>query len=100
LTLKLARSYTQGRVGLGFFQSIIGLPASQQVRSGDGLVDVRLSDGESFEGMLRRFSKRVQQEGVLSEARRREHFEPPSVVRKKRAAAKRRKSIKSTLKNQ
>ena len=48
--------------------------------------------------MLRRFTKRVQQEGIISETRRRQHFEPPCTLRKKRAAAKRRKSIKATLK--
>ena len=63
------------------------------------MAEVRLQEGESFEAMLRRFSKRVQQEGIMSEARRREHFEPPCTLRKKRAAAKRRKSIKATLKN-
>jgi len=53
---------------------------------------VVLSEGETFDSMLRRFNKKVQQEGVLSEARRREHFESPSIKRKKKAAAKRRKS--------
>ena len=55
---------------------------------------VVLSEGESFESLLRRFNKKVQQDGVLSEARRREHFESPSVRRKKKAAAKRRKSAR------
>lgn len=62
------------------------------------MVEVRINDGESFESFLRRFTKRVQQEGLISETRRRQHFEPPSVLRKKRAASKRRKSIKATLK--
>jgi small subunit ribosomal protein S21 len=62
------------------------------------LVEVRIQDGESFESFLRRFSKRVQQDGLMSEARRRQHFEPPSVLRKKQAAAKKRKSLKATLK--
>jgi small subunit ribosomal protein S21 len=62
------------------------------------LVEVRIQDGESFESFLRRFSKRVQQDGLMSEARRRQHFEPPSVMRKKQAAAKKRKSLKATLK--
>jgi len=53
---------------------------------------VVLGEGENFESMLKRFNKRVQQDGVLSEARRREHFESPSTKRKKKAAAKRRKS--------
>ena len=56
---------------------------------------VMLSEGESFESLLKRFNKKVQQEGILSEARRREHFESPSVRRKKKAAAKRRKSARA-----
>jgi len=52
-------------------------------------------DGESFESMLRRFNKRVQGDRVLSEIKRREHYEPPSVRRKKKEAAKRRKSSRS-----
>lgn len=56
---------------------------------------VILSEGESFESLLKRFNKKVQQEGILSEARRREHFESPSVRRKKKAAAKRRKSARA-----
>jgi len=56
------------------------------------LSSVVLSEGETFESMLKRFSKKVQADGVLSEARRREHFESPSIKRKKKAAAKRRKS--------
>jgi small subunit ribosomal protein S21 len=42
--------------------------------------------------MLRRFNKKVQQDGILSEVRRREYHEKPSVRRKKKEAAKRRKS--------
>ena len=58
----------------------------------EGVSRVVLSEGETFDSLLRRFSKRVQQDGILSEARRREHFESPSIKRKKKAAAKRRKS--------
>ena len=63
------------------------------------LPEIRISEGESFESMLRRFTKRVQQEGILSESRRRQHFEPPTNLRKKKAAAKRRKSLKAQRKN-
>ena len=62
-------------------------------------MEVRIQDGESFESFLRRFSKRVQQDGIISEARRRQHFEAPSQLRKKQAAAKLRKSVKATLKH-
>jgi small subunit ribosomal protein S21 len=58
------------------------------------LADVVASENESFESLLRRFNKRVQQEGVLSELRRREYFEKPSVKRKRKEAAKRRKSTR------
>jgi len=58
------------------------------------VTDVVASENESFESLLRRFSKKVQQAGVLSEARRREHYEKPSDKRK-RKAAKRRRSLRS-----
>ncbi len=65
-------------------------------RRREGLSNVMISEGESFESLLKRFNKRVQQEGILSEARRREHFESPSIRRKKKAAAKRRKSARNS----
>ena len=58
--------------------------------------NVFLGEGESFESLLKRFNKRVQQDGILSEARRREHFEKPSIKRKKKEAAKRRKSARNS----
>jgi small subunit ribosomal protein S21 len=56
------------------------------------LTEVVIGENDSFEAALRRFSKKVQHDGILSEARRRERFEKPSVRRKKKEAAKRRKS--------
>ena len=58
------------------------------------LAEVIIGEHESFESALKRFTKRVQQDGILAEARRREHYEKPSIRRKKKAAAKRRKSRK------
>jgi small subunit ribosomal protein S21 len=58
------------------------------------VAEVIVGDHETFEAALRRFSKKVQQDGILSEARRREHYEKPSVKRKKKEAARRRKSRK------
>ena len=54
-----------------------------------------VGENESLEAALRRFTKRVQQDGILAEARRRGHYEKPSVKRKRKAAAKRRKSLKN-----
>ena len=51
-------------------------------------------DNESFESLLKRFNRNVQQSGILSEVRRREHFEKPSIKRKRKEAAKRRKSAR------
>ena len=56
------------------------------------MAEVVVSQNESFEAALRRFNRKVQQYGILSEARRRERYEKPSVRRKRKAAAKRRKS--------
>ncbi len=58
--------------------------------------EVWIGDSEPFEVALKRFNKKVQQDGVLSEARRREHFEKPSIKRKKKEATKRRKSARSS----
>ena len=54
--------------------------------------DVVAGSNESFESLLRRFNRKVQQDGVLSEIRRHQYFEKPSVKRKKKEAANRRKS--------
>ena len=59
------------------------------------MANVVTGDNESFESMLRRFNKKVQQEGVLSEIRRREYYEKPSIKRKRKEAAKRRKSARA-----
>ena len=56
------------------------------------MTEVIVRENESFEAALRRFTRKVQQYGILSEAKRREHFEKPSVRRKRKAAARRRKS--------
>ena len=60
------------------------------------MTEVWVSENEPFETALKRFNKKVQQDGVLAEARRREHFEKPSVKRKKKEATKKRKSSRSS----
>ncbi|OGY26470.1 MAG: 30S ribosomal protein S21 [Candidatus Woykebacteria bacterium RBG_16_43_9] len=44
---------------------------------------VRASDGESVESLIRKFNKKVQQEGILTELRKREFYEKPAEQRKK-----------------
>jgi len=56
------------------------------------MADVKLGSGESFESLLRRFNRLVQEDRILAEVRRRKFYEKPSEERKKKEAAKRRKS--------
>ncbi|MAM44892.1 MAG: 30S ribosomal protein S21 [Chloroflexi bacterium] len=64
------------------------------------MVRVNIKDDESFEALLRRFSKKVQQESIVSETRRRQNFESPTSIRKKKISNKKRKSFRTTQKNQ
>lgn len=64
------------------------------------LTTVVRKDSESFDGLLRRFRKQVQQERIMTTVRRRRFFEKPSQTRKRKAAKKRIKSRRTTLKMQ
>jgi small subunit ribosomal protein S21 len=59
-----------------------------------GMPAVKVKDNEPFENALRRFKKQCEKSGILSEIKRREHYEKPSVRRKKKALAARKKSVK------
>ena len=59
------------------------------------MANVVAGSNESFDSLLRRFSRKVQQDGILAEVRHREYFEKPSVKRKRKAAAKKRKSARA-----
>jgi len=60
------------------------------------LAGVLAGNNESFESLLKRFNKRVQQAGILSELRRREHYEKPSARRKLKRVAMRRSIAKGS----
>lgn len=60
------------------------------------MTGVVAGDNENFESLLKRFNKRVQQAGILSEIRHGEYFEKPSIKRKRKEAAKKRKSARVT----
>jgi small subunit ribosomal protein S21 len=59
--------------------------------------EVKVSDHEAFETALKRFNRKIQQDGILAEARRREHYEKPSVKRKKKTVARIRKATRKGL---
>ena len=46
---------------------------------------VHVREEESFENALRRFKRKVEKSGILTELRKRQHFEKPSVKRKRKA---------------
>lgn len=57
-------------------------------------------DNESFESALRRFKKQCEKSGILSEIRKREYYEKPSIRRKKKALAARKRLMKKLRKQQ
>jgi len=58
------------------------------------MADIRIRENESFENALRRFKRQCEKSGILSEVRRREHYEKPSVKRKRKALAARKRAMK------
>lgn len=59
---------------------------------------VRIRDNESFEQAIRRFKKQCEKSGILSEVKKREHFEKPSVRKKKKSIAARKRLLKKMRK--
>lgn len=55
---------------------------------------VRVKENESFESALKRFKKKCEKAGVLSDLRKRQHFEKPSERRKRKQNAAKRKARK------
>ena len=56
--------------------------------------EIKVQKGETLESALRRFKRSCQKAGVLSEVRKREHYEKPSVRRKKKSEAARKRSFR------
>lgn len=55
--------------------------------------EVKVGKNESLDNALRRFKKSCAKAGVISECRRREHYEKPSVKRKKKSEAARKRKF-------
>jgi small subunit ribosomal protein S21 len=56
--------------------------------------EVYVGKNETLDSALRRFKRSCQKSGVLSECRKREHYEKPSVRRKKKSEAARKNKRK------
>lgn len=59
---------------------------------------VIVKEGESFEKALKRFEKICEKEGIITEMKRREFYEKPSVKRKRKQRAARKRLIKALRK--
>lgn len=58
------------------------------------MTTVVVEPDESFENALKRFKKLCEKSGLLSELRKRQHYEKPSVKRKRKTLAARKKAKK------
>lgn len=58
------------------------------------MAEVELKENESLDNALRRFKKQCARSGILTEVKRREHYEKPSVKRKKKSEAARKRKYK------
>jgi small subunit ribosomal protein S21 len=55
---------------------------------------VHVREEESFENALRRFKRKVEKSGILTELRKRQHFEKPSVKRKRKTVQAKKKIMR------
>ncbi len=51
------------------------------------MAEIRVKENETLDSALRRFKRQCVKSGVLTELRKREHYEKPSVKRKKKQEA-------------
>jgi len=58
------------------------------------LPSVQVREDESFENALRRFKRKCEKAGILTELKKRQHFEKPSIKRKRKAIQARKKMLR------
>mgnify|MGYP000548975815 CR=1 FL=1 len=61
---------------------------------GTKMSEIKLKENESLDNALRRFKRQCAKNGVLTELRKREHYEKPSVKRKKKSEAARKRKYR------
>jgi len=64
------------------------------------LPGVYMGDSDTFDYSLRKFKKQVEKAGILSELKKRQHFEKPSIQKKKKEAAAKKRLLKKIRKLQ
>ena len=55
---------------------------------------IKVREYESLENALKRFKRKCEKSGILTEIKKRQHYEKPSVKRKRKALAARKKLLK------
>jgi len=55
---------------------------------------IKVREDESLENALRRFKRKCEKSGILTEIKKRQHYEKPSVKKKRKALAARKKLLK------
>ena len=65
-----------------------------RAEGGKTVSEIRIKENESIDSALRRFKRSCAKAGTLSELRKREHYESPSVKRRKKSEAARAKKKK------
>ena len=70
------------------------LDTFRKAEGGKEMSEIRVKDNESLDSALRRFKRQCAKAGVLSEIRKREHYEKPSVRRKKKSEAARKRKYR------
>ena len=76
------------------FLCIINMLYSEMRGEGHEMAEIRVKENESLDSALRRFKRQCVKSGVLTELRKREHYEKPSVKRKKKSEAARKRKYK------
>ena len=58
------------------------------------MAEIRVKENESIDSALRRFKRAQQRSGVLTELKKREQYDKPSVKRKKKSEAARKRKFR------
>ena len=58
------------------------------------MAEIKVGKNETLDSARRRFKRATQKAGILSEVRKREHYEKPSVARKKKSEAARKRKTR------
>jgi len=66
----------------------------------DRLAEIRLQDGESLEGALRRFKRKVQQEDIIKEIKKHSFYLKPGERKRVKAALARKRARKKARHDQ